>query len=197
MADGRSRRVDRLLGRLPDRRRQGRGLVRGRRLRPKRSRRTAPGLWAEGARAQPRARAAGRRRARRPYRHRPCRRRRRRSIGAEPKSAIRIARRRSTRRAALGPISPPKGSIALDGVSLTVNEVEPMPATATALHASTSSPTPPQQTTLRRHRGRADSSTSRSTCWPAISSRMIDARSQYERDFATCRSHCRCDIGAP
>ena len=58
MAARRSRRVDRLLGRLPDRRRQGRGLVRGRRLgRDAEPHRAGP--VGRGRRAQPRARAQG------------------------------------------------------------------------------------------------------------------------------------------
>ena len=70
---GRPRRLDRLLGRVPDRRRQGRRLVRGRcfgrnRLADRR------GPVARRRAAQPRALAAHGRRARRPYRHRPCRR---------------------------------------------------------------------------------------------------------------------------
>ena len=50
--------------------------------------RTAPGLWSEGTTPQPRARAEGRRRARRPYRHRPCRRARR-GRGGRARAAIR------------------------------------------------------------------------------------------------------------
>ena len=73
LAGSRSRRLDRLLGRLPDRGRQGPGLVRGRCLgrdaEPHRRRPLARRLA-----AQPRTGAEGRRRARRPYRHRPCRR---------------------------------------------------------------------------------------------------------------------------
>ena len=70
----------------------------------------------------------------------------------------------------------PKGSIALDGVSLTVNEVDDagdatrftvniIPHTARARPRSAESPP-------------GDSSMSRSTCWPAIFERMMAARSQ-------------------
>ena len=84
--------------------------------------RTAPGLWEVGTRLNlERALEAGRR-TWRPYRHRPCRRRRRWSR-PRPRSADRLG----------SPSSPApeidayiaaKGSVALDGVSLTVNEVE-------------------------------------------------------------------------
>ena len=69
---GRPRRLDRLLGRVPDRGRQGRRLVRGRRFGRNRLE-DRRGSVARGRAAQPRALAAPRRRARRPYRHRPCR----------------------------------------------------------------------------------------------------------------------------
>ena len=117
----RPRRLDRLLGRVPDRGRQGRRLVRGRCQRRNRlaHRRRTCGPKAP---AQPRARAADGRRARRPYRHRPCRRRRRRCVGVCPDGdSTRIGIEAPARRSA--PYIAAKGSITLDGVSLTVNEV--------------------------------------------------------------------------
>ena len=71
----------------------------------------------------------------------------------------------SKRRAALGSGIAPKGSIALDGVSLTVNEVEDAGDTT----RFTDQPHPPHRAitppwaALRR----GGSSTSRSTCWRA------------------------------
>ena len=128
--------------------------------------RTAPGMWAEGGTAQPRTRAQARRRARRPYRHRPCRRRSARS-------------RRSTGRrfdrgsviAATGGIAPyiaSKGSIALDGVSLTVNEVGEPARRRRPLHDQHHSRTPPPRPPSPRSRPAAGS-ISRSTSSPAIS----------------------------
>ena len=73
----RARRLDRLLGRLPDRGRQGRGLVRGRRLGARPRAAPRPACWTEGARLNLERALKARRRAWRPYRHRPCRRGRR------------------------------------------------------------------------------------------------------------------------
>ena len=75
---------------------------------------------ARRAQAQPRALAAHGRRAWRSYRHRPCRCRRevvgRLPEGDSTRVGLSVPR-------ALGPMIAAKGSIALDGVSLTVNEV--------------------------------------------------------------------------
>ena len=102
---------------------KGAGLVRGRRLgrnpRPHRARPVG------GRRAaQSRTRAEDRRRARRPHRHRPCRRHRRGGVG---RAGRRFHGGHDRRRARTSrPISRAKGSVCIDGVSLTVNEVEPL-----------------------------------------------------------------------
>ena len=77
---------------------------------------------AAGHAAQSRARAEGRRRARRAYRRRPCRRHRRagRARGPDRHGAADACARRSE----LMRFVATKGSVALDGVSLTVNEVD-------------------------------------------------------------------------
>ena len=161
----RPRRLDRLLGRLPDGGRQGRRLVRGRRLGRNRLAHRA-GPVARGRAAQPRARAAPRRRARRPYRHRPCRRRRRRSIGVCPEgdsTRIGIACPRD-----LGADDRAQG---LDHARRRVADRQRGRATRTTarpISRSTSSPTPPQHTTLGRASRPGDSSMSRSTCLRAI-----------------------------
>jgi riboflavin synthase len=114
----RPRRLDRLLGHLPDRGRQGRGLVRGRRLGETVSR-TAAGLWREGARLNlERALRSATSSAAISSPAMSMRRRGRRGLPRRRfDSRIGIAPARA------GPMIAAKGSIALDGVSLTVNEV--------------------------------------------------------------------------
>ena len=140
LGDDRPRRLDRLLGRVPDRGRQGRRT--GSRSMSRRETAVADrgGPVARGRPPQPRARAAHGRRARRPYRHRPCRCGRRRSIGVCPEGdsmriGVDVPRE-------LGPMIAAKGSITLDGVSLTVNDVARRRRRLDRISRSTSSPTP-------------------------------------------------------
>ena len=61
----------------------------------------------------------------------------------------------------------PKGSIALDGVSLTVNDVRDAEDGTTHFSVNII-PHTAQRNHLRRNRARGDSSMSKSTCLPAI-----------------------------
>ena len=83
--------------------------------------RTTLGDWRAGTRVNLERALSARRRDRRPPRHRPCRRRR---TGREGGTRGRLAPpQRSAARPELARFVASKGSVALDGVSLTVNEV--------------------------------------------------------------------------
>jgi riboflavin synthase len=99
--------------------------------------------WTQGA-AEPGTRAEGRRRAGRAYRHRPCRR-----VGHGGRRAPRrrFAAHRVRGAGALAGYLAPKGSITIDGVSLTVNEVSDVGGCACGSR-STSSRIPAAMTTL-------------------------------------------------
>ena len=116
-----ARRLDRLRRLLPDRDRGRRRLVRRHRLGRDAVENHAGHLDA-GHPAQPGTAAAGGRRTGRPYRRRPC--------GRGGRGGLRRPRKTappagcSACREPLARFIAPKGSVAVDGVSLTVNEVE-------------------------------------------------------------------------
>ena len=161
----RPRRLDRLLGRLPDRGRQGRRLVRGRRSAGNRVAHRA-GPVARRRAAQPRARAAPRRRARRPYRHRPCRRASARSSASAPKAARPASA--FARPPTLGADHRRQG---LDHARRRVADRQRGRATPTDGTAFLGQHHPPHRRAdhARRASPPGDSSMSRSTCSPAIS----------------------------
>ena len=83
---------------------------------------------------------------------------------------------RSRCRARSAPMIAPKGSIALDGVSLTVNDVDDAGDGSTRFTVNIIPHTAARRRSARSRPG--DSSMSRSTCSRAISHRMMAARSQ-------------------
>ena len=123
--------------------------------------RTTLGELAAGHPDQPRALAAARRRAGRPSGVRPCRRAWARSLAMRSRTADWHGSR-SRCPQALAPLLAVKGSIAVDGISLTVNEAAPTAS------PSPSSPTPGPTRPLRTAAS-ATGSTSRPTCWRATS----------------------------
>ena len=118
----RARRLDRLLRGMPDRHCAAARSLSAPMPRPRRWRCSTLGDWREGTPRQSRTGDEVRRRDGRASRARPCRRRRparRAAAGWRTRCASPIEAP-----AELAPFIAAKGSVALDGVSLTVNEVE-------------------------------------------------------------------------
>ena len=162
----RSRRLDRLLGRLPDRRRQGRGLVRGRCLGRDRvaDRRRPLARRARGSTSNARSGSATSLAAI----SSPAMSTRSATVVVVPTRRRFAARRHRTCPRALGPMIAAKGSIALDGVSLTVNDVRDA-GDGTTRFSVNIIPAYRRADDARLRSAPADSSMSKSTSSPAIS----------------------------